>query len=453
MKNKTDIVSDVAIKVANLTKTYKIYNKPSDVLKEFVANKVYHQEFWALKDISFEVRKGEVVGIIGKNGAGKSTLLKILAGTLDKTSGTLNITGKISAILELGTGFQPEYTGRENIYMGALYLGMTREEVDMKIDSIISFSGLEDFIDRPFKTYSSGMQARLTFSTAVSIEPDILIIDEALAAGDAFFVGRCLSRISEICASGATVLFVSHSTGLVQRFCDRCIHIDKGSVIDIGDTFDVVSRYESLIIQELSQQYKQFPTSAVTKSDQTTDPPVESDDFIDLSSSLFGQNKHAVVGRGWVANGNALQINSICLYDVNDESRLAFYQHETMSIKVVVEAKKNALHLGIYLKIYRDDGILVTTWYSQSQELYNNFKDVDIGLHTITLLFKDLLFGDGVYYLSVLIYPQRDFDKPIQQAYAVYENKVCFEVKRKNPLSSVFDHPLEVYHNERRIYT
>jgi ABC-type polysaccharide/polyol phosphate transport system ATPase subunit len=236
--------SRVAIKASGLSKVFHIYRAPGDLVLEFLGGGIRHEERLALENVDLQLKRGEVVGILGRNGAGKSTLLKIIAGILEKTSGDVAVDGRVTSILELGTGFHPEYTGRENIYMGGLCIGMSRAEVDAKIDEIIDFAELREVIDQPFKTYSTGMQARLTFATVVSVDPDILIIDEALSVGDAKFQRKCFNKFEDFRKAGKSILFVSHDINLINLMCDRAIYLRRGRVRAEGAPMKVCRQYQ-----------------------------------------------------------------------------------------------------------------------------------------------------------------------------------------------------------------
>lgn len=238
---------DNVISIKNLSKVYRLYEKPIDRLKESlnIFKKSYHREHYALNDLSFDIKKGETVGIIGVNGAGKSTLLKIITGVLTPTSGTIDVNGKISALLELGAGFNMEYTGIENVYLNGTMMGYTREEVDKKLDDILEFADIGEFINQAVKTYSSGMFVRLAFAVAISVEPDILVIDEALSVGDVFFQQKCYKKIKEL-AGKATVLIVSHDLNAMTKFCERIIVMSKGEKVYDGDPNEAIAKYFKL---------------------------------------------------------------------------------------------------------------------------------------------------------------------------------------------------------------
>ena len=241
----------VALRVEKISKQYRIYERPGDRLKESLTRGLLrrHQEFWVLRDVDFEIEAGTTVGIVGPNGCGKSTLLQIISGTLAPTHGDVWHEGRIAALLELGAGFDPEFTGVENVYMNASLLGLTRRETDALFPAIERFAEIGPFLYQPVKTYSSGMYVRLAFAIAASVEPDILIIDEALAVGDAVFQHRCLRRINELHERGATVLFVSHDAAAVRALCSRAIMLRAGSVIADGKPADVLNLYQKIIME------------------------------------------------------------------------------------------------------------------------------------------------------------------------------------------------------------
>lgn len=242
-------VMDAAVRAVELTKQYELYARPVDRLIEALTRRPRHTVFPALQDVCFEIERGETVGVIGQNGAGKSTLLKLLCGVTRPTSGTIEARGTIASILELGTGFHPEFTGRDNAALNAAILGLSAAEVKRQLPLILEFSELGPFIDRPVKTYSSGMYMRLAFSVAVNVDPDILVIDEALAVGDGHFQKKCIDKIREFQQNGKTILFCSHALYLVSSICRRALWLDQGSVMRWGPTLDVVHDYESFLLQ------------------------------------------------------------------------------------------------------------------------------------------------------------------------------------------------------------
>ncbi len=303
--------SEIAIKVENLSKCYRIYNQPNDRLKQFIIPKLcraipalrgfftsrlvscplphassplnlepcnlglaFYKEFWALKDVSFEIKKGETIGIVGRNGSGKSTLLQVICGTLNPTSGSIQTNGRIAALLELGSGFNPEFTGRENVYMNAAVLGLSKEETDACFDDIVAFADIGDFIEQPVKTYSSGMFVRLAFAVNIMSQPEIMIVDEALAVGDMNFQAKCMTALTRIQENGATVLFVSHDIGSVKSLCSRAVYLEHGQVVAVGTAAEVAERYVRTMREEMNDEHRKFARVSAAFDGQLQAPPV-----------------------------------------------------------------------------------------------------------------------------------------------------------------------------------
>ena len=337
--------SEIAIKVENLSKCYQIYDHPRDRLKQFVIPRLrrfvglppkqYYREFWALNDVSFEVKKGETVGIIGRNGSGKSTLLQMICGTLSPTGGSVETRGRIAALLELGSGFNPEFTGRENVYMNASVLGLSNEEIDVRFNDIVAFADIGDFIEQPVKTYSSGMMVRLAFAVIAHVDADILVVDEALAVGDAFFTQKCMRFLRNFMKTG-TVLFVSHDTGSIRNLCSYAVWLEKGQVIQEGAPKDVCELYLEAFYE--AQQGKSSTTKlrAFKKIDDSLPLKDQRLEFINTSNlrndlQIFKFDPNAAsFGKG------GAQIHDVRLLDENEHPLAWIVGGEKVTLRVVV---------------------------------------------------------------------------------------------------------------------
>ena len=347
------MTTDIAIRVQNLSKCYQIYDNPGDRLKQFVAPRLkrllgqkhtpYYREFWALEDISFEVKRGETLGIIGRNGSGKSTLLQIICGTLSPTGGSVQTNGRIAALLELGSGFNPEFTGRENVYLNAAVLGLTKEEIDIKFKDIVEFADIGQFIDQPVKSFSSGMMLRLAFAVIAHVDADILIIDEALAVGDAFFTQKCMRFLREFMVHG-TILFVSHDTASVKSLCNTAAWLDKGQLLQLGSPKDVSELYLEAFYeaQQGKSRYKS-PPKAINKislAKTAVDIFTKDQRQAFLNASNLRNDLHVFEFRPDVAGfGNAgARIESVELLDQNQNQLNWVVGGEQIALKIVVKA-------------------------------------------------------------------------------------------------------------------
>lgn len=400
----------ITIELHNVTKRYAMFAKPEDRLKQMliprlqrlvhVAPSRYFREFTAVNDVSLTIRRGETIGIVGRNGAGKSTLLQMIVGTLQPTSGSVRVNGRIAALLELGAGFNPEFTGRENVYVNGAILGFSREEMDERFEAIASFAGIGEFIERPVKTYSSGMFVRLAFAVSTAVEPDILIVDEALSVGDEAFQRKCFARIEAIKDRGGTILFVSHGTQTIVQLCDRAILMEGGKNILEGEPRLVVGQYQRLLNADEAQTIKihneiaaisSSDTSPGTQSITTTEArEPETQSFFDPSlhsaSEINYESTGAIIGTPFIKDNKGNVVNNLT------RGQRYTYEYEVNFIS-------DAQNVGFGMLIKTTSGLELggaTTVYNEEKRVSSAGK----GTRVHVRFGFDCIFTSGTYFMN-----------------------------------------------------
>ena len=396
-------MSEVAIRVDDVSKLYKLYDKPSDRLKESLGltRKKLYKEHYALHNVSFDVKRGETVGIIGTNGSGKSTILKIITGVLNPTAGEVAINGRISALLELGAGFNMEYTGIENIYLNGTMIGFSREEIDAKMQDILDFADIGDFVHQPVKTYSSGMFVRLAFAVAINIDPEILIVDEALSVGDVFFQAKCYKKFEDFKKMGKTILFVSHDLGSISKYCDRVVLLNRGKKLAEGTPKEMVSMYKRIMVnQDKAEEI------AAHQMDMSS---LEEDDEKEIKEAACeGQwKKHYNLNPDVDEYGNgAAEIEDFAIIDENGNYTNAIVKGTRFRLKSKVKFKQD-IHDPIFTYTFKNiQGVAITG----TNTMYEK-KDVPLakeGETYVATFEQDMFLQGGEYLLSMSCTGYRD---------------------------------------------
>jgi lipopolysaccharide transport system ATP-binding protein len=403
-------MGEIAISLQNISKCYRRYAHPADRLKEILLpGKSRAQEFWALRDINLEIAKGETVGIIGQNGSGKSTLLQIIAGTLTPTTGQVHVNGRVSALLELGSGFNPEFTGRQNVFFNGQILGLSREEIEAKFNEIASFAEIGSFIDEPVKTYSSGMFVRLAFSVAINVDPEILIVDESLAVGDGVFVHRCMAKIRDFQDAGGTILFVSHDVGAVSRLCSEAIWINQGLIVDRGKPAEVCKHYQAWIHEEVNKR-----TAAHINRAEYVSPHLN-EEKIDVSQITIKEinpftNKPYMAFSGYERFGTGrAEIESVCLVGADEKPIALVYPGDIVKVRITTFRHDKVRKPNVGIALLDRLRTVLSGW--STERIDKNFASYwlsksEIGRATVEFEFIwpylaggnyafDIAFGDG----------------------------------------------------------
>lgn len=392
-------MNQLAIKVDHVSKSYQIYATPRDRLKQFVMPRIrrllglpqkrYFREFRALDDVSFTVERGQTVGVIGRNGSGKSTLLQIICGTLTPSGGSVDVDGRVAALLELGSGFNPEFTGRENVYHNGAVYGLSREQVDVKMDDILTFADIGDFVDQPVKTYSSGMFVRLAFSVVMHVDPDILVVDEALSVGDAFFQSKCAAAMKTMMEKGTTVLFVSHDTHAVKSLCNKAILIADGKVEAYGDSVEVVETYYASRVGAPGRA-SSAPEAGDAASGAALSRSAAGDSTAFLNRAAYQR----------IHNGRVAFANVVLLDEAGRETSVVEFR-QRVTLRMVIEALEDLPCLGVAYHI-RDMKGVELVYSDTGVERESHLRDLIRGrLYVVDWTFRAALH-EGEYNFSAM---------------------------------------------------
>jgi lipopolysaccharide transport system ATP-binding protein len=445
--------SEIAIKVENLSKCYQIYEQPRDRLKQFILPRVqrlmvqsprqYHREFWALKDISFDVKKGESVGIIGRNGSGKSTLLQIITGTLTPTSGSVATHGRIAALLELGSGFNPDFTGRENVYLNGALLGFSTAQINEKFDAIAAFADIGEHLDQPVKTYSSGMLVRLAFAVQVQVEPEILIVDEALAVGDALFQKRCFQRIEKLLSDGTTLLFVSHDQESVRTLTNRALLLNKGRSVEWGLSSEVVLSYRKLLHDEEAAYFASLTKNLVERAAQApirSEPPAAPFDEPDAPRMSDVPAMGARSDKLSFGDGE-IKIIKVETLDSDDQPCSLFYPSERLRIRVTCESFASIDKINVAIRLRNKEGVKIYSWGTLNQDMTSRAKNTDASVFWLqrfgegdrfqVLLDCDCALGENLYEVQASVSNEETMNYLSQRMLHWVDEAAFFQVSIK----------------------
>jgi lipopolysaccharide transport system ATP-binding protein len=424
--------AEPVIRVEDLGKCYEIYARPFDRLKQTLwrGRRQFYREFWALRDVSFEVRRGEALGIIGRNGSGKSTLLQIVAGTLRPTEGRVEVRGRVHALLELGSGFNPEFTGRENVFLNAAVLGVPPAEARARFDEIAAFADIGDFLDQPIKTYSTGMVVRLAFAVQVLLRPDILIIDEALAVGDAAFQMKCFNRMQQLREQGVSVVLVTHDTQTVRSFCHRAIWLDQGRIRQEGRTVDVTSNYVQFLFKELNaDRPAPGPARAAPAS-------AASGEGLSAAPLTARRKLTPVAGRSDLVRWGSgeLRVTGATIDNGKPGIEAAFSHGERLHVEFEVEALKDLdaheLGLGFAFRNVKALNIINSSTYDEGRR----FPPLKAGQKLRVAFELDNILMPGTYALVCVV---EDRTPPTYHYYDFVENALLFHVLQTKPIHSL----------------